>query len=130
LVAFNLFYRKLALDHLAPTFREVGRRDLEFDVIYTRQHYDYEMSRVFFNKLGLPDPMVKLGVVSGSHEVQTGRMLIRLEKAYRDLEPDVVLVPGDTNSTLAGALAAVKLGVPVAHVEAGEHVGCAGFDVW
>jgi len=88
------------------------------------------LSRVFFNELGLPDPVVNLGVGSGSHGEQTGWMLMGLERAYGELGPDVVLVPGDTNSTLAGALAAVKLGVPVAHVEAGEHVGCAGFDVW
>jgi len=103
----------------APIIKEAGRRGLELDVIHTGQHYDYEMSKVFFNELELPDPVVNLGVCSGSHGEQTGRMLIGLEKAYRELGPDVVLVPGDTNSTLAGALAAVKLGVPVAHVEAG-----------
>ena len=74
--------------------------------MHTGQHYDYEMSRVFFNELGLPDPVVNLGVGSGSHGEQTGRMLIGLEKAYGELGPDVVLVPGDANSTLAGALAA------------------------
>jgi UDP-N-acetylglucosamine 2-epimerase (non-hydrolysing) len=88
-------------------------------VVHTGQHYDYELSRVFFNELELPDPVLNLGVGSGSHGEQTGRMLVELEKAYRELGPDVVVVPGDTNSTLAGALAAVKMGVPVAHVEAG-----------
>jgi len=89
------------------------------DVVHTGQHYDYELSRVFFNELDLPDPVVNLGVGSGSHGWQTGRMLVELEKTYSELKPDVVIVPGDTNSTLAGALAAVKMGVPVAHVEAG-----------
>ena len=103
----------------APIIREAGGRGLELDVIHTGQHYDYEMLRVFFNELDLPDPVVNLGVGSGSHAYQTGRMLIELEKTYGELKPDVVLVPGDTNSTLAGALAAVKMGVPVAHVEAG-----------
>jgi len=107
----------------APIIKEALRRGVELDVVHTGQHYDYELSRVFFNELGLPDPVVNLGVGSGSHGEQTGRMLIELEKTYRELRPDVVLVPGDTNSTLAGALAAVKLGVPVAHVEAGVRWG-------
>ena len=77
------------------------------------------MSKIFFGELELPDPVVNLGVGSGSHAWQTGKMVIGLEKTIKELEPDLVLVPGDTNSTLAGALAAVKLHVPVAHVEAG-----------
>ena len=93
--------------------------ELDIQVVHTGQHYDYEMSRVFFNELDLPEPVVNLGVGPGSHAWQTGEMMIRLEKAFMDLEPDVVLVPGDTNSALAAALASVKLHVPVAHVEAG-----------
>ena len=103
----------------APIIKEAIRRGLGLDVVHTGQHYDYELSRVFFNELELPDPVLNLGVGSGSHGEQTGRMLVELEKAYRELGPDVVVVPGDTNSTLAGALAAVKMGVPVAHVESG-----------
>jgi UDP-N-acetylglucosamine 2-epimerase len=103
----------------APIIKEAGRRGLELDVIHTGQHYDYEMSKVFFNELGLPDPVVNLGVGSGSHAFQTGRMLVELERVYGELDPDVVVVPGDTNSTLAGALAAAKMGIPVGHVEAG-----------
>ena len=87
----------------APIIREAVRRGVELDVVHTGQHYDYELSRVFFNELELPDPVVNLGVGSGSHGEQTGRMLMGLEKAYRGLGPDVVLVPVDTNSTLAGA---------------------------
>jgi len=107
----------------APIIREAVRRGLELEVVHTGQHY--EMSRAFFNELGLPDRVVNLGVGSGGHGEQTGRMLVGLEKAYGELGPDVVLVPGDTDSTLVGALAAVKLGVSVAHVEAGAR----SFDV-
>jgi UDP-N-acetylglucosamine 2-epimerase len=77
------------------------------------------MSREFFNELSLPDPVVNLEVGSGSHGWQTAQMMVGLEKAYAELKPDVVLVPGDTNSTLAGALTAAKMHIPVAHVEAG-----------
>ena len=104
----------------APIIREAKKhREIELQLVHTGQHYDFEMSKIFFHEMELPDPIVNLGVGSGSHAWQTGNMIIKLEKTIIEHKPDTVMVPGDTNSTLAGALTAAKLHVPVAHVEAG-----------
>lgn len=88
-------------------------------MLHTGQHFDTNMSDIFFNQLGIPRPDIQLDIHGGSHGEMTGRMLAEIEKALLEHKPDRVLVYGDTNSTLAGALAAAKLHIPVAHVEAG-----------
>jgi UDP-N-acetylglucosamine 2-epimerase len=104
---------------LAPVSRAVRAGGHSEIIIHTGQHFDVRMSDVFFEELDLPPPQYHLGVGSGSHGVQTGRMLERLDPVLGKERPDVILVYGDTNSTLAGALAGAKLGLTVGHVEAG-----------
>ena len=102
----------------AAVSRKLRERHQEI-LVHTGQHYDYEMSGAFFDGLELPRPDVNLGVGSGSHAVQTGAMLKGIEEVLLAESPDCLLIYGDTNSTLAGALAASKLTIPVVHVEAG-----------
>lgn len=104
---------------IAPLAQRFLERGFNHVLVHTGQHYDYNMSRIFFSDLDLPDPDIHLGVGSGTHAVQTGRMMAELEKEFMRQEPDLTLVVGDVNSTLAAAIASVKLGIPVAHVEAG-----------
>ncbi len=102
----------------APVSRALRRAHREI-LVHTGQHYDFQLSQVFFQGLQLPEPDHNLDVGSGSHAAQTARMLTGIERIALDELPDFVLIYGDTNSTLAGALAAAKLNIPVAHVEAG-----------
>lgn len=105
---------------IAPIMRALeARPGVEQQLVHTGQHYDQAMSQVFFDELGLPRPDFNLGVGAERHLSQTGRMLMGLEELFGELKPDCVVVVGDVNSTMAGALVAAKLGIPTAHVEAG-----------
>ncbi|MGB3257084.1 MAG: UDP-N-acetylglucosamine 2-epimerase (non-hydrolyzing) [Ornithinimicrobium sp.] len=104
---------------LSPIAAECARRGVEHVIVHTGQHYDPMLSDVFFADLGIPDPDVHLGVGSGTHGQQTGAILARMDEVLTQHRPDWVLVYGDTNSTLAGTLSAVKLHRRVAHLEAG-----------
>lgn len=101
----------------------VLRREFQEVLIHTGQHYDHNMSDVFFEEMDIPKPDYNLGISGGSHGQMTGRMLIRLEEILQQEQPDLLLVFGDTNSTMAAALAAVKLQIPVCHVESGGRLG-------
>ncbi len=102
----------------AAISREVSKQ-IDVIMVHTGQHYDQNMSQVFFEELNIPAPAINLGIGSGSHGYQTGQMLTKLEEEIFKNSPDLILVYGDTNTTIAGALAAAKLNIPVAHVEAG-----------
>ena len=106
---------------MAPVVAELKRRlpDARHVVVHTGQHYDPELSELFIDQLGLPQPAHRLDIGSGSHATQTARALERLERVVAADPPDLAFVPGDVNSTLAAALVLVKLGVPYAHVESG-----------
>lgn len=106
---------------LAPLYDALCSRPETYEpvVVHTGQHYDKNMSDIFFEQLQLPKPDAHLGVGSGTHGLQTGKVLIEIEKLMIEQRPDMVIVFGDVNSTMAAAIAAVKLRIPVAHVEAG-----------
>ena len=106
---------------VAPIMKEMARYPQKFDqlLIHTNQHYDYEMSESFFNDIELPKPDVYLGVGSGTHAEQTGKIMIEFERVCFQEKPDLINVVGDVNSTIACALVAAKLCIPIAHIEAG-----------
>ena len=104
---------------LSPIIRELERDNSDYLILHTGQHYSYVMDRVFFEQLKLPDARYNLDVGSGNHGEQTGKMLVGIEKILEKEPPNIVLVEGDTNTVLAGALTAAKLGIKVGHVEAG-----------
>ncbi|HNP62631.1 MAG TPA: UDP-N-acetylglucosamine 2-epimerase (non-hydrolyzing) [Woeseiaceae bacterium] len=110
---------------LAPVSRAMscaqdqGRPAIEDFIVHTGQHYDPGLSDIFFSELDIPAPGIDLNIGSGAHGEQTARMLQGIERVLLDIQPDMVVIYGDTNSTLAGALAASKLHIPIAHIEAG-----------
>lgn len=104
---------------IAPVVTELARRAIPHRLVHTGQHYDEAMSKVFFDELGMPEPDAYLGVGSGSHAQQTARVMVAIEEELLKYRPDMVVVAGDVNSTAAAAMTAAKLGIPVAHVEAG-----------
>ena len=104
---------------MSPIIRECERQKINYFVLHTGQHYSYSMDKVFFEELDLPEVKYNLDIGSETHGKQTGKMLIEIEKVLMKERPDVVLIEGDTNTVLAGALAASKLGIQIGHVEAG-----------
>ncbi|MBQ3643164.1 MAG: UDP-N-acetylglucosamine 2-epimerase (non-hydrolyzing) [Candidatus Riflebacteria bacterium] len=113
------FIKAAVVSRAIASYNQTASNRIEEIIIHTGQHYDSNMSDIFFEEMDIPKPHYNLGVGSGNHGEQTSRMLIELEKLLIKEKPDMVLVYGDTNSTLAGALAASKLHIPIAHVEAG-----------
>jgi UDP-N-acetylglucosamine 2-epimerase (non-hydrolysing) len=104
---------------MSPVIRELENQGLDYFILHTNQHYSYKMDRIFFEQLHLPEPKYNLNVGSGTHAEETGKMLMGIEKTLHSEKPNVILVEGDTNTVLAGALAACKLMIKVGHVEAG-----------
>ncbi len=110
-------FMKIAPIHRA--FEALSSTEFVHTIVHTGQHYDAKMSDAFFADLDMPQPSYFLGVGSGSHAVQTAKTMIELEKVFLEDRPDIVLVPGDVNSTLAATIVATKMGIPVGHIESG-----------
>lgn len=106
----------------AVVSRELRKKHQEV-LVHTGQHYDYNMSDIFFEEMDIPKPDYNLGIAGGTHGQMTGKMLMAIEEVLLKEQPEAILLYGDTNSTMAGALAAVKLGIQVVHVEAGNRLG-------
>src|SRR5215468_5833683 len=120
LTILNVVGARPNLPKIAPLIREMRRHpEIESVLVHTGQHYDQNLSDIFFRQMGIPAPDMNLGVGSASHAAQTAEILRRIEPILVDLMPDLVLVVGDVNSTIAVSLAAAKLGISIAHVEAG-----------
>jgi len=116
----NIVGARPNLPKIAPLIREMQRHpEIEPLLVHTGQHYDENLSNIFFHQMGIPEPHVNLGVGPGTHAGQTAEILKQVEPILLEQRPDLVLVVGDVNSTIAASLAAVKMGIPVAHVEAG-----------
>jgi len=116
----NIVGARPNLPKIAPLIREMQRHpEIEPLLVHTGQHYDENLSSIFFRQMGIPPPDINLGVGSGTHAEQTAEILRRVEPILLKQQPDLVVVVGDVNSTIAVSLAAVKMGIPVAHVEAG-----------
>lgn len=113
------FIKAAVVSRAIAASNQSGGSTIDELIIHTGQHYDHNMSQLFFDQLAIPKPALNLGIGSASHGRQTAEMLIQIESVLTEHQPDWLLIYGDTNSTLAGALAAAKLGIPVAHVEAG-----------
>jgi UDP-N-acetylglucosamine 2-epimerase (non-hydrolysing) len=118
-VIYNLVGARPNFMKMAPVVAELKRRGVPQKLVHTGQHYDAAMSQVFFEELGMPEPDLYLGVGSGTHAQQTARVMMAVAEACERERPALVVVSGDVNSTVAGAMAAAKMGIPVAHVEAG-----------
>ncbi|MHA2359709.1 MAG: UDP-N-acetyl glucosamine 2-epimerase, partial [Candidatus Thorarchaeota archaeon] len=104
---------------MAPIIHECDKRGISYYLLHTGQHYSKNLSHLFFRDLDLNDPHKNLNIGSGSHSEQTAKALVGIEKELQKETPDIVLVQGDTNAVLSAALAAIKLNIPVGHVEAG-----------
>lgn len=104
---------------MSPVIKECEDQGLEYFILHTGQHYSYEMDRIFFDMLNLPQPDYNLDVGSGTHASQTGKIMVGIENVLNKELPEVVLVQGDTNTVLSGSLAAAKLNIKIGHVEAG-----------
>lgn len=108
---------------LAPVSKEIRKRGYKEVIIHTGQHYDENMSDIFFEELGIPKPDKNLGIGSGTHAQMTGKAMVEIEKVLWEYNPQCVILYGDTDSTLAGALATVKMNIPIVHIEAGVRTG-------